>query len=130
MSNGDIENFIERIEKDNTSKEKELIVVRFETNGKKRYVSYTKDEFKTEVKLAYAITIHKFQGSEINCAIFIVHPDHSRMLTRKLVYTAASRAIKKLVIFTKYENIYSKIFLKEFLNNKKIITNLLWMLKE
>ncbi|WP_322962588.1 AAA family ATPase [Mycoplasmopsis cynos] len=129
ISNGDI-GFIERIEKDNTSKEKELIVVRFETNGKKRYVSYTKDEFKTEVKLAYAITIHKFQGSEINCAIFVVHPDHSRMLTRKLVYTAASRAIKKLVIFTKYENIYSKIFLKEFLNNKKIITNLLWMLKE
>ncbi|UWV94406.1 helicase C-terminal domain-containing protein [Mycoplasmopsis cynos] len=85
------------------------MVVRFETNGKKRYVSYTKDEFKTEVKLAYAITIHKFQGSEINCAIFIVHPDHSRMLTRKLVYTAASRAIKKLVYL-----LNMRIFIQKF----------------
>ncbi|WP_117275805.1 ATP-dependent DNA helicase [Mycoplasmopsis edwardii] len=130
IANGDI-GYIEKIKtviEDN--KEKEVIDVRFESLGSSKIISYKKDEFKTEIKLAYAVTVHKFQGSEIECAIFVVHPDHSRMLSRKLVYTAASRAIKKLVIFSKFEEIYSKIFLKEFLSTKKIITNLEFMLKE
>ncbi|EIE41006.1 exodeoxyribonuclease V subunit alpha [Mycoplasmopsis canis UF31] len=130
ISNGDI-GYIHSISKDKSlGREKDIIKVRYEDLSGEKIVSYTKEEFRNEIKLGYAVTIHKYQGSEIECAMFIVHPDHSKMLSKKLVYTAASRAIKKLVIFTKEEKIYSKIFLKEFTNTKEIITNLEWMLKE
>jgi exodeoxyribonuclease V alpha subunit len=47
---------------------------------------------------AYALTVHKSQGSEYPCAIVVVHRSHQFSLTRRLVYTAATRA-KELLIF-------------------------------
>lgn len=124
VSNGDI-GYITKFEKSSFDN-KEKIHVQFDD----KTIIYTKDEFKTEIKLAYAVTAHKFQGSEINCCIFVVNPNHAKMLYKKLVYTATSRAIKELVIFSNTNKIYSTIFLKEFLKPRNIITNLSWMLKE
>jgi exodeoxyribonuclease V alpha subunit len=42
--------------------------------------------------LAYAITVHKSQGSEYPAALFILHSVHGIMLQRNLFYTAISRA--------------------------------------
>ena len=50
------------------------------------------------VVLAYACTIHKFQGSEIPCAVCILHSSHSFMLHRNLAYTAVTRARDRAVI--------------------------------
>ncbi len=44
-----------------------------------------------DVELAYAITIHKSQGSEWKKVIMPVHPAHSFMLSRNLVYTGITR---------------------------------------
>ena len=48
------------------------------------------------LQLAYAITIHKSQGSEYPVVIFPVHMQHYMMLRRNLVYTGVTRG-KKLV---------------------------------
>lgn len=50
-----------------------------------------------ELVLAYAMTIHKSQGSEYPAAIVIVHTQHYVMLQRNLLYTAVTRG-KKLVL--------------------------------
>lgn len=48
--------------------------------------------------LAYAITIHKAQGSEYETVIVPILREFSVMLTRNLFYTAISRARKKLIL--------------------------------
>jgi len=50
-----------------------------------------------ELVLAYAVSIHKYQGSECPCVIIPVHTSHYRMLFRNLLYTGVTRG-KKLVI--------------------------------
>jgi exodeoxyribonuclease V alpha subunit len=61
------------------------------------YVRYSKDEM-MDVKLAYAITIHKSQGSEYDCAVIVLDTSHFVMLKKNLLYTALTRA-KKQAIF-------------------------------
>jgi exodeoxyribonuclease V alpha subunit len=70
-------------------------VVRFFAGN--REVEYQKDEI-SELDLAYAITIHKSQGSEFDCVIIPVVSQHFKMLFRNLIYTGLTRA-KKLAVF-------------------------------
>ncbi|MDO8948516.1 MAG: AAA family ATPase [Desulfocapsaceae bacterium] len=70
-------------------------VVRFLAGG--RDVEYQKDEI-SELDLAYAITIHKSQGSEFDCVIIPIVSQHFKMLFRNLVYTGLTRA-RKLAVF-------------------------------
>lgn len=51
-----------------------------------------------EIELAYAITIHKSQGSEFDFVILPICNSYYRMLFRNLVYTGLTRA-KKLAVF-------------------------------
>jgi exodeoxyribonuclease V alpha subunit len=48
--------------------------------------------------LAYAITVHKSQGSEYRRVFFVTHKSHATMLFRELVYTAITRAKEELVV--------------------------------
>jgi exodeoxyribonuclease V alpha subunit len=50
-----------------------------------------------ELVLAYAMTIHKSQGSEYPAVIVIMHTQHYVMLQRNLLYTAITRG-KRLVL--------------------------------
>lgn len=50
-----------------------------------------------EIDLAYAISVHKYQGSECPCVVIPVHTSHFMMLQRNLLYTAITRG-KKLVV--------------------------------
>ena len=83
--NGDI-GIIEKI----TDKE---ILVDFDGN-KVKYTSSTYNSF----ALAYAISIHKSQGSEFKTCIIPLSTSYSIMLYRKLYYTAITRAKKKLYL--------------------------------
>ncbi len=47
---------------------------------------------------AYAITVHKSQGSEYEVVIIPFIPPYSIMLQRKLLYTAVTRARRKVVL--------------------------------
>ncbi|MGI5819076.1 MAG: ATP-dependent RecD-like DNA helicase [Armatimonadota bacterium] len=60
-------------------------------------VSYDQQDF-NQLQLAYAMTIHKSQGSEYPCAIIVMHSTHYIMLRRNLLYTALTRAERLAVI--------------------------------
>jgi len=62
-----------------------------------RVVEYQREQI-TELENAYAITIHKSQGSEFDVVIIPVLTQHYRMLFRNLLYTGITRA-KKLAVF-------------------------------
>ena len=53
-----------------------------------------------DLDLAYAITIHKSQGSEYPVVILVIPPTAPRLLTRNLLYTAVTRAKQKLLLVT------------------------------
>lgn len=50
-----------------------------------------------ELMLAYAVSIHKYQGSECPCIIIPIHISHFKLLNRNLLYTGITRG-KQLVL--------------------------------
>ena len=88
--NGDIGR-IEHVER--TKKGKNLLV-RFADLRLVRYSGEALDD----LELAYAITIHKSQGSEFPVVVMPVHSCNKRMLRRNLFYTAVTRAQKICVL--------------------------------
>lgn len=67
---------------------KELVV-----NYSDRMIAYEFDEL-NEIVLAYAISIHKSQGSEYPAVIIPIFVQHFTLLQRNLIYTAVTRAKK------------------------------------
>ena len=51
----------------------------------------------SNLELAYAITVHKSQGSDFDY-VFLIIPKTGRVISRELIYTALTRAKKKLVL--------------------------------
>lgn len=62
-----------------------------------REVRYKRDDIQ-ELSLAYAITIHKSQGSEFEAVIIPILTQHFKMLFRNLIYTGLTRARKLVVL--------------------------------
>ncbi len=62
-----------------------------------RTVDYQRDDI-VELDLAYAITIHKSQGSEFEVVIIPVLTQHFKMLFRNLLYTGLTRARRLAVL--------------------------------
>ncbi len=60
-------------------------------------VRYTASNF-NKFKHAYAISIHKSQGSEFDVVVLPIVKGYGKMLYRKLIYTAVTRAKKKLYL--------------------------------
>lgn len=86
--NGDIGQILELRPLKN-KKEEFTVVVDFDG----REVEYTQTEAK-DLNLAYAISVHKSQGSEFPFVIFVASMQHYMMLKKTLVYTAVTRAKK------------------------------------
>lgn len=61
------------------------------------YYGVKNDDGADRLDLAYAISIHKSQGSDFGTAI-VVLPKNCRLLSRELIYTALTRAKNKLVL--------------------------------
>ena len=59
-------------------------------------VEIPRKEILQKLRLAYAITVHKSQGSEFDTVILPMVRNHGRMLQRNLFYTAVTRAKKKV----------------------------------
>ena len=85
--NGDI-----GILEDIDDKEKSLMV-----NYSGTYVFYPYEDL-SDISLAYALSVHKAQGSEYQIVYFVFNRNNIHMLNKNLIYTAISRAKKKLVI--------------------------------
>jgi len=58
-----------------------------------------------DVELAYAITIHKSQGSEMKNAIVVVPKNPTSMLKRNMIYTAVTRAKNKVIVISEKDAI-------------------------
>lgn len=61
-----------------------------------RHIFYDSIDF-DELSLAWAVSIHKYQGSECPCIVIPIHTQHFKLLNRNLLYTAVTRG-KKLVV--------------------------------
>lgn len=85
--NGDI-GFIEKIDRDDST-----LVVDFD--GKKTVYEISDLE---ELTLAYAITVHKSQGSEFDTVVMAISYGVPMIMTRNLLYTAITRAKKRVVL--------------------------------
>ncbi len=85
--NGDI-GFITAIETDPLK-----VRVQFE----QRTIDYQPGEL-DELQLAYALTIHKSQGSEFPCVVIPASTQHFVLLERSLIYTAVTRGRKLVVL--------------------------------
>lgn len=99
--NGDIGNIIDINEEDG------LMKVLFDD----RVVEYDNDSMK-DLSLAYAITVHKSQGSEYDVVVMPMVNTSKFLLNRKILYTAMTRA-KKAIVFVGNEQIFY-----EMINNK------------
>ncbi len=64
-----------------------------------RFPSWCGTESLEHLELGYSITIHKAQGSEFDYVLLPLTMDSGRMLYRNLLYTAASRARRRVTIY-------------------------------
>ena len=60
-------------------------------------VKYTPSNY-SNFRLAYAISIHKAQGSEFDVVVIPIVKSYNKMLYQKLIYTAVTRAKKKIYL--------------------------------
>ena len=86
--NGDI-GLIQKI----VTKKKKEVIVDYDGN----LVKYTPSSF-NNFRLAYAISIHKSQGSEFEIVVIPLVRNYNKMLYRKLIYTAVTRSKSKLYL--------------------------------
>lgn len=71
-------------------------------------VDYTSGEF-DRFTLAYAISIHKSQGSEYDNVVVVLAKGFKRMFYNKLIYTAVTRAKSSLIILGELDSLNSSV---------------------
>ena len=71
-------------------------------------VSYTRDEFGA-LTLAYAMSVHKSQGSEYDIIVLPIVRAHHIMLQRNLLYTAVTRAKKGVILIGDRTALFSAV---------------------
>jgi exodeoxyribonuclease V alpha subunit len=62
-----------------------------------RVVEYDFNEL-DELMLAYATSVHKYQGSECPCIVMPIHTSHFKLLHRNLLYTAVTRGKRQVYL--------------------------------
>ncbi len=99
LANGEIGTVIGQIRTKNFNYEPKTLQVEFSTQQGASFEFYEPkgDDNDFSLELAYALTVHKAQGSEFD-VVFLVLPRSTLMLTRELLYTALTRQKKKVVI--------------------------------
>ena len=74
--------------------EEQTVRVRFDDA---RSVDYAFSDL-DQLALAYAVSVHKSQGSEYPCVVVPLLMSHYMLLERRLIYTAVTRARKLVVL--------------------------------
>ena len=71
-------------------------------------VSYTRDELRA-LTLAYAMSVHKSQGSEYPIVLLPLVRAHHIMLQRNLLYTAVTRAKQRVILVGDRAALYAAV---------------------
>ena len=79
---------------DRINKEEKTVRVKFDDGKIATYDNTDLDQ----LEHAYAITVHKSQGSEFDVVILVASQSAPMLLTRNLIYTAMTRAKKLLIV--------------------------------
>lgn len=95
--NGDIGYITDLIPAKYTESKQDEIVMDFEGTE----VVYPRNEW-LKITLAYAMSIHKSQGSEFQVVILPITRQSGRLLQRNLIYTAVTRSKSKLILLGEY----------------------------
>ena len=88
-------------------KEKE-VTVWYPDRQEDEYVCYSESEY-DELQLAYAMSVHKSQGSEYSQIVLALMPGHYIMLQRNLLYTAVTRAREKVLLVGTKAALYTAV---------------------
>jgi len=96
--NGDI-GVLEKI-----NRQDETVSVRYDN----RVALYTREDLK-DLELAYAITVHKSQGSEFDAVILTMFCQQKQLCYRNLLYTAVTRAKKLLIMVGDEDTLLSMV---------------------
>ena len=112
--NGDI-GYISGIEHD-------IISVDFPDYG--RTVSFSRNQAR-DLTLAYAVTIHKAQGSETEAAVVVMDRSNSANAVRKQLYTAVTRARKVVVLIGEREAFRNALANKKAVRRNTELTELI-----
>ncbi|MFS9066527.1 ATP-dependent RecD-like DNA helicase [Streptococcus timonensis] len=91
--NGDLGYITDLIPGKYTESKQDEMMIDFDGNE----VSYPRNEW-YKIRLAYAMSIHKSQGSEFPVVFLPITSASKRMLERNLIYTAITRAKSKLIL--------------------------------
>ena len=62
-----------------------------------------------ELEHAWAMTVHKAQGSEYRAVVLVLNPASQLLLTRSVLYTAVTRARELLILVGDDETAYAMI---------------------
>ena len=127
--NGDLGYITDLLPAKYTDSKQDELTIHFDGNE----IVYQRSEW-YKIRLAYAMSIHKSQGSEFPVVILPITSSSHRMLQRNLIYTAITRAKSKLILLgeksafafaVQNTGTTRKTYLKErfedFLNVEKVI---------
>ena len=93
MFNGDLGYITDLLPAKYTDSKQDELTINFDGNE----IVYQRSEW-YKIRLAYAMSIHKSQGSEFPVVILPITSSSHRMLQRNLIYTAITRAKSKLIL--------------------------------
>ena len=94
--------------------EKTFCEVTFKCGDSDKTIKYCQSEM-NELDLAYAVTVHKFQGSDCKTIIGIIDNTHYSLLDTCMLYTLITRAKKRCCLLAEPE-----AFLTCLRNNKNV----------
>jgi exodeoxyribonuclease V alpha subunit len=91
------------------------LVIRLDDTAQE--VTVTKAADVNSLLLAYALTVHKAQGSEWRKVFFCLHQSHATMLQRELLYTGVTRAREELYVICEPESFTKGIISQKIKGN-------------
>ena len=100
LANGEIGVVVGQWKRKNMTKAPRILKVEFSSQVGHTYDFYNRDfreESHAALDLAYALTVHKAQGSQFNLVILVL-PNGHPILSRELIYTALTRHQKRVVV--------------------------------
>jgi ATP-dependent exoDNAse (exonuclease V) alpha subunit len=99
-SENDIDTMLEAIAnstiEDKVREASHIITIRM--NGSEREIELKSAAEINSLLMAYALTVHKSQGSEWKKVFVVLHNSHNTMIQRELLYTACTRAREELYV--------------------------------